>query len=93
VQGIRAEKLAGGGPPPSPAGAWPPSWQTTDPTAPGGALRRGYPPPAWPSVDQLDYTVKAITALLLVLALPALVMLLLTHPDRLLIGLGRRHVG
>jgi hypothetical protein len=85
--GARAETFAVGVPAPAAVG-WPPRWS-------GGQLQAGgtYPPPHWPSATQLDYTTKLITAALLVLALPAIVALLLTRPDALLVGLGRKHVG
>lgn len=52
-----------------------------------------YPPATWPSKDQLDYTQKAITCLLLVLALPWLVHKLLTRPGDVLSGRGKAALG
>jgi hypothetical protein len=57
-----------------------------------GRASRGFPPASWPTVGQLDYTQKLITALLLVLALPWLVGKLLTNPAMVLAGVGRRHL-
>jgi hypothetical protein len=78
--------------------AWPPAW---DPAAPAAgpaapptaqAPPTGYPPPGWPTKDQLDYTNKAVTALLLVLALPWLAYKLVTRPSEVLSGAARQHI-
>lgn len=51
-----------------------------------------YPPATWPSKEQLTYTKEAVTVLLLLLALPWLVVKLITHPSDVLAGIGRRQV-
>jgi hypothetical protein len=53
---------------------------------------RQFPPPQWPRQDQLTYAKELVTVLLLLLALPWLVVKLLTDPASVLSGLGRRHV-
>lgn len=64
-----------------------------DPAQPAtAAIVASYPPRSWPSKEQLDYTQKAITCLLLILALPWLVYKLLTAPSQLIAGAGRQHV-
>jgi hypothetical protein len=73
--------------------AWPPPYTgliahdgTPLSSAAGGG---GYPPANWPSRDQLDYTIKAVTALILVLALPWVAFKLMTNPSAVLAGAGR----
>jgi hypothetical protein len=68
---------------------WPPR---PDAPSAGEPARRSYPPAGWPTHAQLTYTKEAITALLLVLALPWLVSKLLTDPGAVLAGLGQRQV-
>lgn len=85
-----AELFAGGVMPPA-SGAWPPPYATHSDR--GHVVGRvSYPPPGWPRLDQCEYTIKLITAGLLVLALPALVALLVTRPEQLLTGVARKHV-
>lgn len=55
--------------------------------APAGG--RVYPPASWPRKESLTYTKELITTMLLVLALPWLVIKLLTDPALLMSGLGR----
>lgn len=49
-----------------------------------------YPPAGWPAKESLAYTKELITCALLVLALPWLVVKLITDPGLVLSGLGRR---
>lgn len=50
------------------------------------------PPPRWPAKAALDYYRDAITTLLLVLALPYLLVKLLTRPGDVLEAAGRHRV-
>jgi hypothetical protein len=53
----------------------------------------GWQPPGWaPPMAAVQYVKEAVTALLLVLALPYVVFKLLTDPARLLSRAGRKHV-
>lgn len=76
---------------------WPPAWDPAADAQPAAASHapaaRGYPPTGWPTRDQLDYTKAAITALLLVLALPWLSYKLVTQPSEVLAGAARQHIG
>lgn len=67
------------------------TWPPPKPESP--AAGRGYPPAGWPSRGSLTYTKELITCLLLVLALPWLVVKLLSDPGTVLTGLGRRATG
>jgi hypothetical protein len=79
-----------------PSPSWPPPWDPAAGPPPGAGGEptppRGYPPPTWPSQGQLDYTKSAVTALLLVLALPWLAYKLVTNPGEVLAGAGRQHI-
>jgi hypothetical protein len=74
-----------------PAADWAPQPPDLTPSPPA-AGRRGFPPPGWPVKDQLDYTSKAITTLLLVLALPWLAYKLVTNPREVLTGAAQQHI-
>jgi len=68
------------------------SWLDTSPPnggAAAGAELPSWPPPGWPSKSQLDYTRTLIVVLLLLLAVPWLVMRLLTNPGAVIEGLGK----
>lgn len=54
--------------------------------------RRSFPPKSWPSREQLEYVIRAITAFLMLLALPWLIKKLITDPGGLFAGAGRQHV-
>ena len=88
---VQAQELAVGQSPPPPSWPLPYRAPATEPhqTVVGAA----FPPAGAPSAETLDYVVKAITAGLLLLALPALLMLLATDPVRLMTGSARKHVG
>jgi hypothetical protein len=68
---------------------WPPAFQTPARDVQTGDV--AFPPPWAPSAGTLDYTVKAITALFLVLALPYVARRLVTNPAGLVGDLGRKH--
>lgn len=72
---------------------WPPTYGPPDAHGPTPAPSGGFPPAGWPSKDQLDYIQKAVTALVLVLALPWLVVKLLTQPEAVFAGAAKKHVG
>jgi hypothetical protein len=66
---------------------WPPPWDG----GPGSPTRRRHwPPSGAPSIDQLDWTEKAVKVLLLVLALPFVLALMFTEPSRLFAGAARK---
>jgi hypothetical protein len=77
---------------------WPPPWSPDAAPITGGdwarapTHRAAYPPAGWPSKEQADYTTKLITAGLLVLALPWLVIKLLTDPGAVFAGAARQHL-
>lgn len=50
------------------------------------------PPAGWPRLAQLSYVKEAITALLLLLTLPYVVLKLVTRPRTIITDLGRKHV-
>jgi hypothetical protein len=78
-------------PPESPA---PPASGAAEPPAAAPARDGGrWQPPAWaPSMEAVQYVKEAVTALLLVLALPYVVYKLLTDPAKLFQRAGRKHV-
>lgn len=54
--------------------------------------RRSFPPKSWPTKEQLEYVIRAITAGLMLLALPWLAYKLVTNPGAIFAGAGRQHV-
>lgn len=79
--------------PHSPVALMPPSPPDPAPS-PQGSGGGGVPwaPPAWaPPRDALTYAKDAVTALFLLLALPYVVLKLLTDPGRLLVGAAKKH--
>lgn len=64
-------------------------WATDHAADASVAPQQQYPPSGWPSKDQITYTKEAITTLFLVLALPYVVMRLLTNPGSLLGSVGK----
>ena len=79
-----------------PESSWPPPWKPGDPPYSGptvpGRGPGGFPPPGWPSKEQIDYAQAGILLLLLVLALPWVVSTLITDPGGLVTGIARRRL-
>jgi hypothetical protein len=69
-------------------GGWPPAWGTD--ASPVDAIAAGRV--QLPELGQLDYFIKASTALLLLLALPWLLLKLTTDPAAVLRGATRHHL-
>jgi hypothetical protein len=77
--------------PPSPPAA--PAAATPPPVAAGQGGDGKWQPPGWaPPLGAVQYVKEAVTALLLVLALPWLMWKLVTDPASLLKHAGRKHV-
>jgi hypothetical protein len=78
--------------------SWPPPWDPAvapadghDAPAPARAVR-AYPPPGWPSKEQLEYTQRLFAVIIIGLALPWLVKHLLTEPGRVIAGAARQQI-
>lgn len=63
-------------------------WQTEKATSPTTALGGGssYPPPGWPTADQVEYTREIILLGLLLIALPWLISTLASRPEAIFLG-------
>jgi hypothetical protein len=76
--------------------SWPPPWDPAavqdDGGAPTPVAPRAYPPSGWPSKDQLEYTQRLFSVVIIGLALPWLVKTLVTDPGRVISGAARQHL-